>query len=93
VTRPPELDEERLAHLLRLLPPAPDAWVQAACELPQARRELDRIVARAQDDAAFRAALLADLEAALAVEGYSPPRVLLPRLRARLVERDGSQPA
>jgi hypothetical protein len=84
VTRTPHHDEERLAELLRALPPAPEAWIKAAQELPLARRELDVIVARAEADAAFRAALIADLEAALAQEGYEPSREQLDKLRERL---------
>jgi hypothetical protein len=76
-------DEERLAELLALLPPAPQAWVQAAQELPLARAQLDDLVARAEADAAFQAALVADLEAALAREGYEPSRPLLDELRRR----------
>ena len=45
-------DEERLAELLALLPPAPRAWVQAAQELPLARQQVDGLVARAEADAA-----------------------------------------
>ena len=74
-------DEERLADLLSALPPAPEGWVQAAAELPLARPELDQIVARAEADAAFRAALIADLEATLAREGIEPARPLLDELR------------
>src|SRR5436305_13285446 len=44
VTRMPPHDEERLAELLRALPPAPEAWIKAAQELPLARLELDEIV-------------------------------------------------
>jgi len=77
-------DEERIAALLRHLPPAPEGWVRAAQELPVARRELDEIVARAEEDAAFRAALAADLEAALEREGYEPDRTLVDLLRKRL---------
>jgi hypothetical protein len=84
VTRTPHFDEERLAELLRILPPAPEAWIKAAQELPLARLELDGIVARAEADAAFRAALVADLEAALAEEGYEPSERLLQELRERL---------
>jgi hypothetical protein len=84
VTRTPPFDEERLAQLLRALPPAPEAWVEAARELPLARTELDEIVARAEADAAFRAALVADLEAALAREGYEPSERALDELRERL---------
>ena len=76
-------DEDRLAELIGALPPAPQAWVQAAQELPLARTELDEIVARAEADAEFRRALMADLEATLAQEGYEPERPLLDELRRR----------
>jgi regulator of protease activity HflC (stomatin/prohibitin superfamily) len=70
-------DAEKLARLIGMLPPAPEGWVQAAQELPAARGEIDQIVARAQADAEFRAALLADLETALQAEGIEPePRVV-----------------
>ena len=74
-------DEERVAALLRRLPPAPSAWVQAAQELPASRRSLDEIVARAEADLAFRDALVADLEAALAEEGFEPDLRVLEELR------------
>ena len=77
-------DEERLAELLQALPPAPEGWVQAAQQLPAARKELDEIVERATADARFRAALVADLEGALASEGYAPDERLLAAVRARL---------
>ena len=77
-------DEERLARLIRALPPAPVGWVRAAQELPFAQTELDEIVARAEADAAFRQRLVADLEAALAAEGYEPDRAVVAALRARL---------
>ena len=79
-------DEERLGVLLRILRPAPLGWVQAAQELPTARRTLDEIVSRAEADLAFRAALVDDLEQALAAEGYEPDRRLLNEIRARLEE-------
>jgi hypothetical protein len=44
---------------------------------------MDEIVARAEADAEFQAALVADLEAALAREGYEPTRPLLDELRKR----------
>jgi hypothetical protein len=78
--------EERLSELLRLLPPAPAAWVRAAAELPRARRELDQIVALAEADAAFRRELIADLEAALERAGLEPAPRLVRELRARLPE-------
>jgi hypothetical protein len=77
-------DEERLAKLIRALPPAPESWVRAAQELPLARGELDEIVARAEADAAFRRRLIADLEGALRAEGYERDPAVLAALRARL---------
>jgi hypothetical protein len=77
-------DEERLGVLLRLLRPAPTGWVEAAQELPAVRLTFDEIVARAEADAAFRSALLADLEDALAAEGYEPNRRLVDEIRAHL---------
>ena len=80
-------DEQTLARLLRLLPPAPAGSVAAAQELPFARRGLDEIVARAEADARFRAEVIADLEAALAAAGYEPDAALVDALRARLQGR------
>jgi hypothetical protein len=79
-------DEERLGVLLRLLHPAPVGWVRAAQELPAARSTFDEIVTRAEADLAFRNALLADLETALAAEGYEPDRRILDEIRVRLTE-------
>jgi hypothetical protein len=79
-------DEERLAELLRALPPAPQGWVRAAQELPFARVQLDDIVARAEADLEFRRALFADLERALRTEGYEPGSLPLEELRRRLGE-------
>jgi hypothetical protein len=79
-------DEERLGVLLRVLRPAPTGWVRAAQELPAARRTFDEIVARAEADLAFRSALIADLERALAAEGYEPDRRIVDELRERLSE-------
>jgi hypothetical protein len=77
-------DEQRLAELIKKLPPAPHAWVEAAQELPLARGTLDDIVARAEADLAFRDALVADLEEALRLEGYEPETLPLDELRRRL---------
>jgi hypothetical protein len=76
-------NEDRLAELIAALPPAPEAWVRAAQELPLARTEIDAIVARAEADAEFRRALIADLDATLAREGYEPERPLVDALRRR----------
>ena len=80
-------NEERLGVLLRRLTPAPPGWVQAAQELPASRRSLDEIVARAEADLAFRAALVGDLEAALAQEGYEPDVRAIAELRERYGDR------
>ncbi len=81
-------DEERLGELLSLLRPAPAGWVRAAQELPAARAGLDQIVERAREDAEFRAALAADLEAALAAAGHEPTRELVDAVRACLADLD-----
>ncbi|HZS24094.1 MAG TPA: hypothetical protein VFA30_03810 [Gaiellaceae bacterium] len=77
-------DIERIAGLLRLLRPAPSGWVRAAQELPQARSEVAALVARAEADAAFRARVVADLEAALEAEGIAPTPSTVAALRVRL---------
>ena len=76
-------DEERLARLIRALPPAPNAWVQAAQELPVARTQFDEIVARAEEDAAFRQRIIADLEEALEAEGFERDPAVVEALRIR----------
>jgi hypothetical protein len=57
-------DEEHLGELLSALPPAPAAWVEAAKQLPMARR-LDEIVERAEEDEDYRRHVVADPESAL----------------------------
>jgi hypothetical protein len=76
-------DEQQLAELLRALPPAPAGSVAAAAELPRMRRELARIVQLAEEDAAFRRALLDDLETALRGAGIEPDRIVVEELRRR----------
>jgi hypothetical protein len=76
--------EERIAELLRMLPVPPQGWVRAAQELPQARAEIDQIVARSETDAAFRARLVADLQAALEAEGYEATPSVVAALRLHL---------
>jgi hypothetical protein len=80
-------DEERLAELIRMLPPAPDAWVRAAIELPAARRAIDQIVALAGTDAEFRRALLDDLERAVRTAGFEPDPAVVRGVRERLAAR------
>lgn len=81
-------DEQRIAEFLRLLPAPPDSWVKAAQELPRARAEIGEIVARSEADAVFRAALVADLEAALASEGYEATPSVVAAVRLRLLGAD-----
>ena len=76
--------EERLAALLGLLKPAPVGWIEAAAELPRLRLVLDELIARAEVDAEVRAALVADLEAALEQEGIEPTPRIVAELRRRL---------
>jgi hypothetical protein len=76
-------DEERLGQLLALLPPAPEGWVEAAQVLPAGRRRIDDIVSRAEADAAYRKAVLTNLEAALADAGCVPAPPLVEALRRR----------
>ncbi len=76
--------EERLGELLRLLPPAPAGWVEAAQELPRARVELNALVERAGQDAARRRALAGDLEGALRAAGVEPRPVVIEHLRRSL---------
>ena len=84
MSRQNQYDEEHISKLLGALPPAPEGWVEAAQELPRARLEMDDIVARAEADAEFRAAAMADLEAALEAAGYDVAPRHLPALRERL---------
>jgi hypothetical protein len=77
-------DEERIGELLRALPPAPEAWVQAASRMPATRRAIDQIAALASADAELRREVLSDLEGALQRAGLQPDPVLIAVLRDRL---------
>ena len=79
-------DEQTLAELIALLPPAPEAWVAAARQIGPARRTLDTIVERAREDVEYRSRVLADLEAALQSEGVEPDRYAVELLRQRVSE-------
>jgi hypothetical protein len=79
-------DEPRIARLLNSLPPAPEAWVRAAQELPLARRGLDDLVRRASEDAALRLRVIADLERALRDAGLPARPAVVAALRRRLDE-------
>jgi hypothetical protein len=76
--------EERIAELLRALPEPPMGWVEAAKQLPAARRELETILERIERDERFRELVAADLEAMLRAEGVEPTPVVVAHLRRRL---------
>ena len=84
--------EERLGRLIGLLEPAPEGWVRAAQEIPAFRQQLDEIVSRAEADKAFRDALVADLEAAIADAGYEPEPRVVEALRQQLDEEGAGWP-
>lgn len=72
-------DEETIAARLRDLPPAPDAWVAAAAEIPRIRHalaSLEQVIREAPD----RAAHSERLERALADAGLEPTRALVAAL-------------
>jgi hypothetical protein len=81
-----DLTEQQIAKLIASLRPAPEAWVQAAQELPRAREAIDTLAARAQADARQRQAIVQDLEAALQAQGVEPRGDLIQELRGRLNE-------
>ena len=76
--------EERIAGSLRLLPTPPEGWVEAAKQLPTARRELESILERVEQDELLRERAIADLEALLRAEGVEPTPGLVAHLRRRL---------
>jgi hypothetical protein len=73
MTREPQSEEEQLAELLGLLPPAPAAWIAAAAAIPSTERALEDIRARVLADAEARDAVTADLERALREAGLAQP--------------------
>ena len=76
--------EERIAEALRALPEPPPGWVEAAKQLPAARRELETILERVERDERFRELVVTDLEATLRAEGVEPTSVVVAHLRRRL---------
>ena len=76
--------EEHIGLALRALPTPPTGWVEAAKELPAARRELETIVERIERDAELRERAIADREAMLRSEGVEPTPVVVAHLRRRL---------
>jgi hypothetical protein len=76
-------DHNTLASLIAALRPAPQGWIEAAQQLPAARRGIDEIVERAVADASYHERVVADLESALADVGVEPTPPILQELRER----------
>jgi hypothetical protein len=76
------MDEHEIGRYLRLLPPAPAEWMQAAQELPFLSAELAGILERARADDGFRDGLRSDADATLREHGYDlSPSVLAHLMR------------
>ncbi len=58
-------DEEKLGEILGALPPAPEAWLRAAQDLPLMRQGLAEIVQRADADKEYRRRVIENPEAVL----------------------------
>jgi hypothetical protein len=61
----PAFHEEHLGELLNALPPAPEAWIRSAKQIPRTLAGVDKIVERAESDDEYRRKVVADPEAAL----------------------------
>ncbi len=81
-------DEESIAELLSELREPPRAWIEAAKEIPAARREIDGIVERALADEEYRTKVLNDLEDALQREGHEPTPQRAAALRSAITRGD-----
>lgn len=64
------MDDHEIQRLMRLLPPPPPRWVEAAKELPFVQDEIAEILARAAGDAEFDRALRSDPASFLEEGGY-----------------------
>ena len=80
-------DEQEIAELIGMLPPAPEAWVSAARELPRTERELKQVLPRIEGEAASRASDTRELEAAIEAAGLEVRPELVNELRRRLASR------
>jgi hypothetical protein len=83
-------DEHELGRMVRMLPAAPAAWVEAAQALPFLKDELDSILARAEGDPRFRKALRDDANEALHNEGYDLSPSVVAHLMRKLPPEHGS---
>lgn len=77
------IDEREIERLLRLLQPAPAAWVEAAQEMPFLLGALEGVLERARTDAAYRDAFQADPGEVLRDAGYE----LAPDVVAHIMRR------
>jgi hypothetical protein len=82
------MDELQIGRLLRLLPPAPAEWTQAAQEVPFLGAELTDILERARGDGGFREGLRTDAGATLREHGYDLSPSVLAHLMRLLPEED-----
>jgi hypothetical protein len=82
-----DYNEEELARLISVLPPAPEAWEMEAKDLPLARRAIDQILTRAAADEEFRMTTLDHPEDALRDAGCEPAPTLVSALRSRLTRK------
>jgi len=82
------MDELQIGRLLRLLPPAPAEWTQAAQEVPFLGAELTDILERARGDGRFREGLRTDAGATLREHGYDLSPSVLAHLMRLLPEGD-----
>jgi hypothetical protein len=80
-------DEEQLGDLLSALPPAPEAWMKAAKQVPQTRQRLDEIVERAEADEEYRRQVVADPERALEEADVVAHAEMIEIIRRRLDEK------
>jgi hypothetical protein len=81
-----DLDSQQIAEHIARLRPAPRGWVQAAQELPAARRAVETLVARAQQSEEERAAIVRNLEESLHAQGVEPRSYLVRELRDLLAD-------
>ena len=83
------MDETDLEHLLRLLGPAPEAWVRTAQELPFVRDEVAAILERAAASSSFREALTEDAQGTLSREGHELTADVVAHIMRRLPKQPG----
>jgi hypothetical protein len=81
-----DFDSHQIAEHIALLRPAPRGWVEAAQQLPAARRAVETLVARAQQSETDRAEIVRNLEESLHAEGVEPRSELVRELRDLLAD-------